>query len=103
MANTCVDPKINIERLDSGGLAKESYTQSPSQTREMVCRLARTGGCWDATINVIRKINDIGNLELGDQILIYYDGNLLWRGWVDDFESKNNDLEIQCVGAWKAV
>ena len=103
MANTCISPTINIYRYTASGLLRESYTRAPSQTKEMNCRLMRIGGCWDATFNVYRKIGEIGNLQLGDQIIILYGDTVLWHGWVDDYESKDNDLEIRCVGAWKAV
>ena len=103
MANTCVSPTITIHRYDAGGSLQEAYTQAPSQTREMNCRMMRVGGCWDATINVYRKIGEIGNLQLGDQIIISYNGTTLWRGWVDSYDSKDNDLVICCVGAWKAL
>ena len=102
MADTCVAATIKIYRYTSGGTLEESYTQT-SHTTAMNCRSMRIGGCWDASFNVIRRVGEIGTLAMGDQIIISYDGTTLWRGWVDDYESRNNDLEVRCVGAWKAV
>ena len=103
MANNCVSPTIQILRYNSDGELKEDYTSSNNNTYMMNCRLARIGGCWDASFNVIRQVNHIGTLQTGDMIFINYSGTRLWRGWVDSYESKSGDLEVKCVGAWKAL
>lgn len=97
----CIDPSIDILRYNSTGTSQENY--SHSDVFYLSYQLARIGGCWDCRFNVNRRQNEIGSLVKGDIIEVQYLGTTIWYGWVDDFETQPNDLEIRCIGAVKAL
>lgn len=98
---TCVNPSIDIFRF-RGNTRLENYTFGSSVTFVRWLN-SRIGGCQSAQFNVVRAVNEIGTLQKGDNIDIKYIGNLQWTGYVNDFVSRDGDLEIRCTGAWAGV
>lgn len=98
---TCVDVTLDIIRTRNG-LRLENYTTG-SAVFYLRWRSGYIGGCWDAQFNVIRGVNEIGSLQKGDRINIQYKGTQHWTGYVNDFISRDKDLEVHCIGAWVAL
>ncbi len=98
---TCINPSIDVFRTRDG-FRLENYTFG-SSVFFLRWRSGRVGGCWDAQFNVIRAVNEVGTLQKGDKIDIKFKGVQHWTGYVNDFVSRDKDLEVRCIGAWVAL